>query len=60
MEKPEGQGERDWITACAGMTAGFGAAAGNRTLVIFVHGDGSRGGPSDYLANVANGFPMVV
>lgn len=31
----------------------FGAAAGNRTLVIFVHGDGSRGGPSDYLANAA-------
>jgi len=27
----------------------FGAAAGNRTLVVFIHGDGTRGGPSDYL-----------
>ena len=28
----------------------FGAAAGNRTLVVFIHGDGTQGGPSDYLA----------
>ena len=31
----------------------FGAVAGNRTLVVFVHGDGSKGGPSDYLARAA-------
>ena len=31
----------------------FGAAAGTRPLVVFVHGDGSKGGPSDYLANAA-------
>ena len=27
----------------------FGAAPGNRTLVVFIHGDGTKGGPSDYL-----------
>ena len=31
----------------------FGAAVGNRTLVVFIHGDGSKGGPSDYLAKAA-------
>ena len=32
----------------------FGAAPGNRTLVVFIHGDGSKGGPSDYLAKTAD------
>ena len=31
----------------------FGAGPGTRTLVVFVHGDGSRGGPSDYLSRAA-------
>ena len=32
----------------------FGAAPGNRALVVFIHGDGSKGGPSDYLAKTAS------
>ena len=32
----------------------FGAAPGNRALVVFIHGDGSKGGPSDYLAQTAD------
>ncbi|WNK00627.1 alpha/beta hydrolase [Thalassospiraceae bacterium LMO-JJ14] len=33
--------------------ATYGADAGAKTMIVFIHGDGSRGGPSDYLAKTA-------
>jgi len=33
-----------------------GTAKANPTLVIFIHGDGSRGGPSDYMYQYARSF----